>query len=102
MRRRFDLTNFEWSVIEPLLPNKSRGADDPLICVKNYLSGRYSPPGGALAFAHKHANTAPRFRRARRLRGKSIKFGCFCVLVTDHDLDWDSRTDADQKCHRSE
>ena len=25
MRRRFDLTDFEWSVIEPLLPNKSRG-----------------------------------------------------------------------------
>jgi transposase len=25
MRRRFDLTDFEWSIIEPLLPNKSRG-----------------------------------------------------------------------------
>lgn len=25
MRRRFDLTDFEWSVLEPLLPNKSRG-----------------------------------------------------------------------------
>jgi len=25
MRRRFDLTDFEWSVIQPLLPNKSRG-----------------------------------------------------------------------------
>lgn len=23
--RRFDMTDFEWSVIEPLLPNKSRG-----------------------------------------------------------------------------
>jgi len=22
---RFDLTDFEWSVIQPLLPNKSRG-----------------------------------------------------------------------------
>ncbi len=24
-RRRFDLTDFEWTVIQPLLPNKSRG-----------------------------------------------------------------------------
>lgn len=31
MRRRFDLTDHEWSVLEPLLPRKSRGvprADD--------------------------------------------------------------------------
>jgi len=25
MRRRFDLTDLEWSIIEPLLPQKSRG-----------------------------------------------------------------------------
>lgn len=25
MRRRFDLTDFEWSLIEPLPPQKSRG-----------------------------------------------------------------------------
>ncbi len=24
-RRRFDLTDFEWSIIQPLLPNKQRG-----------------------------------------------------------------------------
>ena len=30
-QRRYELTDFEWSVIRPLLPNKSRGvsrADD--------------------------------------------------------------------------
>lgn len=24
-RRRFELTDYEWSIIEPLLPQKSRG-----------------------------------------------------------------------------
>ena len=26
-KRRYELTDFEWSIIEPLLPNKPRGVD---------------------------------------------------------------------------
>lgn len=41
---RFDLTDFEWSVIEPLLPNKSRGVprvDDRRVL--NGFSGGFAP-----------------------------------------------------------
>lgn len=34
---RFDLTDFEWSVIEPLLPNKSRGV--PRVDDRRVLNG---------------------------------------------------------------
>jgi hypothetical protein len=34
---RFDLTDFEWSVIQPLLPNKSRGV--PRIDDRRVLNG---------------------------------------------------------------
>lgn len=41
MRRRFDLTDFEWAIIEPLLPNKPRGVprvDDRRV-LKGYCGG---------------------------------------------------------------
>ncbi len=34
---RFDLTDFEWSVIQPLLPNKSRGV--PRVDDRRVLNG---------------------------------------------------------------
>jgi len=34
---RFDLTDFEWSVIEPLLPNKPRGV--PRVDDRRVLNG---------------------------------------------------------------
>ena len=56
---RFDLTDFEWSVIQPLLPNKSRGVprvDDRRVLERDFLAaadrralGRHS---GALRPAH--------------------------------------------------
>ena len=46
---RFDLTDFEWSVIAPLLPNKPRGVPRPARVERNLLAaadrravGRYS------------------------------------------------------------
>ena len=35
--KRYDLTDFEWSVIEPLLPNKSRGV--PRVDDRRVLNG---------------------------------------------------------------
>jgi transposase len=37
MRRRFDLTDFEWAIIEPLLPNKPRGV--PRVDDRRVLNG---------------------------------------------------------------
>jgi transposase len=40
---RYDLTDFEWRVIEPLLSNKSRGVplvDDPA-CASNRVGARH-------------------------------------------------------------
>jgi transposase len=34
---RFDLTDFEWSVVQPLLPNKSRGV--PRVDDRRVLNG---------------------------------------------------------------
>jgi transposase len=36
-RRRFELTDFEWSIIEPLLPQKSRGV--PRVDDRRVLNG---------------------------------------------------------------
>lgn len=37
--RRYELTDFEWSIIEPLLPNKPRGV--PRVDDRRVLSGIY-------------------------------------------------------------
>lgn len=37
--RRYELTDFEWSIIEPLLPNKPRGA--PRVDERRVLNGIY-------------------------------------------------------------
>lgn len=39
-RRRYELTDFEWSIIQPLLPNKPRGvprADDRKVTLANVV-----------------------------------------------------------------
>ena len=40
---RYDLTDFEWSVIEPLLPNKPRGV--PRVDDRRVLNGIMSQVG---------------------------------------------------------
>jgi transposase len=42
---RFDLTDFEWSVIEPLLPNKPRGV--PRVDDRRVLNGIWRLRTGA-------------------------------------------------------
>ncbi len=46
-RRRYELTDFEWSLIEPLLPNKPRGV--PRVDDRRVLNGIYwrGAPRGA-------------------------------------------------------
>lgn len=38
---RHDLSDFEWSIIEPLLPNKSRGV--PRVDDRRVLNGIWTP-----------------------------------------------------------
>jgi transposase len=38
-RRRYELTDFEWSIIEPLLPNKPRGV--PRVDDRKVINGIY-------------------------------------------------------------
>ncbi len=42
---RFDLTDFEWSVIQPLLPNKPRGV--PRVDDRRMLNGIFGACGRA-------------------------------------------------------
>ena len=44
--KRYDLTDFEWSVIEPLLPNKPRGV--PRVDDRRVLNGNRHHVGTAL------------------------------------------------------
>jgi hypothetical protein len=48
---RYDLTDFEWRVIEPLLPNKSRGVPrvDDRACASNRVGARHGDQMGAIA-----------------------------------------------------
>ena len=43
--RRFDLTDFGWTVIEPLLPNKPRGV--PRVNDRRVIDGIYGGSGQA-------------------------------------------------------
>ena len=54
-RRRYELTDFEWSIIEPLLPNKPRGV--PRVDDRKVLNGifwrlRAGGNSGTLRSAH--------------------------------------------------
>ena len=46
---RYDLTDFEWSIIQPLLPNKPRGV--PRVDDRRVLNGYFlgAAHGGAVA-----------------------------------------------------
>jgi len=65
--RRYELTDFEWSIIEPLLPNKPRGvprADDRKVLNGIYWRLRTGSPWADIPERYGPATTcANRFRR---------------------------------------
>jgi putative transposase len=67
---RFDLTDFEWSVIEPLLPNKSRGV--PRVDDRRVLNGifwrvrRGAPWADIFERYGPHTTCVNRFNRRRK------------------------------------
>ena len=91
MRRRFDRTDFEWSIIEPLLPHKSRGV--PRVDDRRVINGilwrfrtgspwadipeRYGPY--TTCYNRARAQTAGAFANipAKRNRKRTFPFSAF-------------------------
>src|SRR5258706_4363971 len=71
--RRYELTDFEWSIIEPLLPNKPRGvprADDRRVLNGIYWRLRTGSPWADISERYGPATTCyHRLVRLRQLRG---------------------------------
>ena len=71
MPRRYELTDFEWSIIEPLLPNKPRGvprADDRKVLNGIYWRLRTGSPWADIPERYGPATTCyNRFVRWRKL-----------------------------------
>jgi transposase len=70
-RRRYELTDFEWSIIAPLLPNKPRGVprvDDRRVLNGIYWRLRTGSPWSEIPERYGPATTcANRFRRWARI-----------------------------------
>ena len=75
---RFDLTDFEWSVIQPLLPNKPRGV--PRVDDRRVLNGIFwrlrtgAPWADIPARYGPHTTCVNRFNRWRKAGGYGIVF----------------------------
>ena len=70
-QRRYELTDFEWSIIEPLLPNKPRGvarADDRKVLNGIYWRLRTGSPWADIP-EERFAEWLTRVRSRSRLRG---------------------------------
>src|ERR1700677_1841277 len=67
---RFDLTDFEWSVIAPLLPNKVRGVkrvDDGRVLERHLLAVRTGAPWADIPDRYgPHTTCVNRFNRWRK------------------------------------
>jgi transposase len=81
---RFDLTDFEWSVIEPVLPNNPRGV--PRVDDRRVLNGIFWRLRTGASWADiperygPHTTCVNRFNRWRRAAGGSVgshSDGCF-------------------------
>ncbi len=79
---RFDLTDFEWSVIQPLLPNKPRGV--PRVDDRRVLNGIFwrlrtgAPWADIPARYGPHTTCVNRFNRWRKAGVWGSAFGC-CI-----------------------
>ena len=82
---RFDLTDFEWSVIQPVLPNKPRGV--PRVDDRRVLNGifwrlRTGAPWADIPERYgPHTTCVNRFNRWRR-RASGIGFSQRCQRLT--------------------
>ena len=74
---RFDLTEFEWSVIQPLLPNKPRGVprvDDRRVLNEIFWRGRTGAPWADIPSRYGPYTTC--VNRFSRWRKAGVKYEC--------------------------
>ena len=73
--RRYELTDFEWAIIEPLLPNKPRGvprADDRKVLNGIYWRLRTGSPWADIPERYGPVNAARNFPRSAEVNFPSF------------------------------
>lgn len=87
-RRRYDITDFEWSIIEPLLPSKPRGvprADDRKILNGIYWRLRNGSPRADIP--ERNGPSTTRYNRFVQWRKSDVWDRIFNPVATAYDGD---------------